>query len=101
MSTPEDGATTGATPLLLFFHSPKSRPCRRVESFLAQVLQHRRNHETFRLVRVDVDRDTELAGRLGVHEVPMLMVVTKEARRSLSEPKGRGEIVSLLEPWLK
>ena len=39
-------------PKLVFFYSPRSGRCRRVEAFVAQVLQRRRNHETFELVRV-------------------------------------------------
>ncbi len=39
-------------PRLVFFHSTMSGHCRRVEGFLAQVLQRRRNHGTFALVRV-------------------------------------------------
>ena len=39
-------------PRLVFFHSSFSGHCRRVEGFLAQVLQRRRNHGTFQLYRV-------------------------------------------------
>jgi thioredoxin-like negative regulator of GroEL len=90
-----------AQPLLLFFHSPTSGPCRRVEGFLALVLQHRQNHDTFRLVRVDVDREPALAERLNVSELPTLMVVADGVRRQVSNPRGRAEIKKLLEPWLK
>ena len=34
-------------PKLLYFYSPKSGPSRRVEAFLDQVLQERRNHKAF------------------------------------------------------
>ena len=37
-------------PRLVFFHSSLSGHCRRVEGFLAQVLQRRRNHGTFNVV---------------------------------------------------
>jgi hypothetical protein len=39
-------ATGRSNPGLLFFHSPTEGSSRRVEGFLAQVLQRRRNHET-------------------------------------------------------
>jgi len=45
-------ATLPELPRLVFFHSPLSGNCRRVEGFLAQVLQRRRNHGTFNVVRV-------------------------------------------------
>ena len=47
------GVSKGAQPGLVFFYSSVSGACRRAEGFLAQVLQRRRNHETFRLYRVD------------------------------------------------
>ncbi len=37
-----------AKPSLVFFHSASSGRCRRVEGFLAQVLQRRANHDTLR-----------------------------------------------------
>ena len=46
------GVLTGEKPRLVFFHSAASGHCRRVEGFLAQVLQRRRNHGTFKVVRV-------------------------------------------------
>src|SRR6266487_6851645 len=49
-----------AKPSLVFFHSASSGRCRRVEGFLAQVLQRRANHDTFELVRVDADENAEL-----------------------------------------
>jgi thiol-disulfide isomerase/thioredoxin len=100
VTAPRTGVPTGR-PLLLFFHSTTSGPCRRVESFLAQVLQHRRNHDTFRLVRVDVAEEPQLAERLGVTTVPTLIVVAGGARQRISEPQNRAEIVKLLSPWLK
>ena len=44
---------TAARPSLVFFYSSRSGASRRVEGFLAQVLQRRRNHDTFRIYRVD------------------------------------------------
>jgi thioredoxin-like negative regulator of GroEL len=95
-------AASGAeTPVLLFFHSPTSGPCRRIEPFLAQVLQRRGNHATFRLVRVDVDLRPELAERFAVTELPTLLVIADGKRRRISQPHGRREIDELLRPWLR
>jgi hypothetical protein len=44
-----------SAPQLVFFYSPRSGQSRRADGFLAQVLQRRHNHETFTLVRVDVE----------------------------------------------
>jgi hypothetical protein len=43
------GALRTARPRLLLFHSRVSGRCRRVDAFLAQVLQRRSNHAIFAL----------------------------------------------------
>ena len=45
---------------LVFFRSDTSGRCRRVEGFVAQVLQRRRNHETFAVVPVSQEKQPEL-----------------------------------------
>jgi thioredoxin-like negative regulator of GroEL len=62
-------------PRLIFFFSTVSGRSRRVDGYLSQVLQQRRNHEAFRLYRVDVDAEPELVQRFGIDEVPTLVVV--------------------------
>ena len=49
-------ASAPPKPALLFFFDPRSGRSRRADGFLAQVLQHRRNHDTFRLYRIDVTK---------------------------------------------
>lgn len=88
-------------PQLLFFFSPRSGRCRRVEGFIAQVLQRRRNHDTFDLVRVSVDSYPDLAERFRVEQVPTLCVVEgHKLRLSIVEPRGCRELERALEPWL-
>ena len=89
-------------PLLLFFYSERSGRCRRAEGFLAQVLQRRRNHETFRIRRVAEEHRADLLERFGVERVPTLLVVDgKTVRGKLTEPRGCEEIQTFLAPWLK
>jgi putative thioredoxin len=89
-------------PQLLFFYSPKSGLCRRVEGFLAQVLQHRQNHGTFVVRRIDCDQRPELAERFAIKELPTLVVVEgKRVCARLERPRGSIEIRSTLEPWLQ
>ena len=89
-------------PLLLLFESAHSGRCRRVQGFLAQVLQRRHNHDTFRLVRVDVDERPELAKRFGVDRVPAVLVVDeKRVRLRLESPRGCRELEEALRPWLR
>ena len=44
--------TSEAKPGLVFFHSSTSGKCRRTEGYISQVLQRRRNHETFKYYAV-------------------------------------------------
>jgi len=88
-------------PGLVFFHSSLSGHCRRVEGFLAQVLQRRRNHETFRLYRVDDQERPDLIERFAVDELPTLVVVDgKQVQARLERPRGCRDIERFLAPWL-
>lgn len=89
-------------PRLVFFYSPSSGRCPRVEGFIAQVLQRRRNHETFDLVRVSVDRRRDLAEKFLVSQVPTVCVVEgRKLRRRIVAPRGCRELEEQLEPWLR
>lgn len=92
---------TGAKPKLVFFYSPQSGRCRRVEGFVAQVLQRRRNHDTFQLVRVSVEHRSDLAERFGIETVPTLCVVeNRRVRKRITAPRGCRELKRELAPWL-
>ena len=104
MTTAEESvAQEGVTqPRLLFFTSSRSGHCRRVEGFLAQVLQRRRNHGTFRLHVVDEQERPELARRFNVTEYPTLVVIADRVEQArLERPRGCREIESLLGRWLR
>lgn len=89
-------------PRLIFFTSSLSGQCRRVEGFLAQVLQRRRNHGTFRVLVVDDDERPDLTGRFGITGLPTLVVVEERAERArLEQPRGCRDIEELLGPWLR
>lgn len=89
-------------PTLVFFHSAVSGHSRRVEGFLAQVLQRRRNHDTFRLYRVETSERPDLVERFGVDQVPALAVVErKSVQGRLELPRGCKEIERFLTPWLR
>ena len=92
----------GAKPRLVFFYSRLCGKSRRVEGFIAQVLQRRRNHGTFILLPIDVEQRPDLLERFGVEEVPTLVVVTEhQVRGRLAHPRGCRDIEGLLAPWLK
>ena len=89
-------------PKLLFFHSPRSGECRRAEALVAQVLQRRRNHETFDLVRVSVDARPELAREYDVHDVPAVLVLDDgRVAAKLVSLRYSQEIEAALRPWLR
>lgn len=89
-------------PGLVFFYSARSGSCRRVEGFLAQVLQRRRNHGTFRLYRVAQEERPDLVERFAIETTPTLVVVEgKQVRARLAQPRGCRDIERFLAPWLQ
>lgn len=89
-------------PGLIFFFSAQSGQSRRVEGFLAQVLQRRGNHSTFRLHRVDADKHADFATRLEVTDTPALVIVDGGLIRGrVTKPVGCRQIEELLSPWLR
>ena len=91
-----------AKPLLVFVHSEVSGRCRRAEGYLAQVLQRRRNHETFSLRRLSAETRPDLVERFRVTALPTILVVEdKTVRGRLENPRGCREISAFLQPWLR
>lgn len=91
-----------ARPRLLFFYAANSGRSRRAEGYLAQVLQRRRNHNTFQLHLIDVDARPDLAQRCGIENPPALVVVeNKRVQARLEQPRGCIEIQTALAPWLR
>ena len=90
--------TLAELPRLVFFHSALSGNCRRVEGFLAQVLQRRRNHGTFNVVRVAEEERPDLLERFRIETVPTLVVVEHKPSRGGSNDlaaAGRSKASSL------
>lgn len=98
---PRPAPAADARPRLLFFTASTSGPCRKAEGWIAQVLQHRRNHNKIKLVTVDVASRPELGERFQVERLPTLVVVeAKVAKARLECPRGTHEIRGMLAPWL-
>jgi thioredoxin-like negative regulator of GroEL len=88
-------------PRLVFFHSALSGHCRRVEGFIAQVLQRRRNHGTFVVVRVAEEERPDLLEHFRIQTLPTLVVVEGRAVAGrLERPRGCRDIEGFLAPWL-
>ena len=87
--------------MLCFVYSPTSGPSRRAEGFLAQVLQRRKNHQTFVVQRINCVDRPDLAKKLGAKTAPSLVVVeNRRVRARLERVRGCRDIEQLLEPWL-
>jgi thioredoxin-like negative regulator of GroEL len=106
--TPEAAQTSAATaeaparPILAFFRSDRSGRCQRVDGFLAQVLQRRRNHSAFVIKNVVQEQRPDLFERFNVEKVPTLVVIEgKRVCARLVEPRGSSEITLFLSPWLR
>lgn len=96
------GSLRIAKPRLLFFYSRTSGPSRRVEGFLSQVLQRNGNHNTFDLVRIDVEQRTDLVDRLRITTIPELLVVEgQKIQARIRKPRGAAELTTALAPWLQ
>jgi thioredoxin-like negative regulator of GroEL len=86
-------------PLLLFFTSERSGPGRRMESLLAHLARKERTR--LRISRVYVERSPDLVSRLGVSEVPSLVLL--DGGRALARLEGRASaprIERMLAPHL-
>jgi thioredoxin-like negative regulator of GroEL len=89
-------------PRLIFFHRQASGRARRIDGFVANVLQRRQNHDTFLLQRVIVEEHPDLAERFSVDGVPTLFVIEgKRVMARIENPRGTQDIESVLTPWLQ
>jgi thioredoxin-like negative regulator of GroEL len=98
----EASDTPPAKPTLIFFTSSRDGRSRRAEGFLAQVLQRRRNHDTFAVRYVSREERPDLLERFRIEHTPTLVVVQENRVHSrLPKPRGAEEIQTFLAPWLK
>jgi thioredoxin-like negative regulator of GroEL len=97
---PTDGARV--QPGLVFFYSASSGRCRRMEGFLAQVLQRRRNHAAFKLYRVAAEERPDLFERFRVAATPTLAIVSEQrVKARLEGPATCRQVEGFLAPWLR
>jgi thioredoxin-like negative regulator of GroEL len=88
-------------PGLVYFHSRQSGRCRRVEGYIAQVLQRRRNHDTFKYYSVAREARPDLVAKFGITQVPALVVLEdQQIRGKLESPRGCKDIERFLSSWL-
>jgi hypothetical protein len=76
--------------------------CRRIVGYSAQVLQHRRNHETFKYYAVAQEERPDLLEKFGIELTPTIVVLERQSIAArLESPRGSKEIERFLQPWLK
>jgi hypothetical protein len=89
-------------PRLLFFFRASEGASRRCEGYLAQVLQRRRNHQTFQISRVDISQRADLGERFRITDTPTILVIAhRKIRGRLVRPTGCEPIRETLQPWLR
>jgi thioredoxin-like negative regulator of GroEL len=89
-------------PRLVFFYSRASGRARRIDGFLANVLQRRQNHDTFLLQRVVVEEHPVLAEHFQVDGVPTLFVIeNKRVVARIENPRGTQDLEEQLSSWLR
>jgi thioredoxin-like negative regulator of GroEL len=94
--------TTSDKPGLVYFHSSRSGKCRRMEGYIAQVLQQRRNHDTFRYYAVAQEERPDLLEKFGIGLTPTIVVLERQAIAArLESPRSSKDIERFLQPWLK
>ncbi|HEY5295675.1 MAG TPA: thioredoxin family protein [Gaiellaceae bacterium] len=72
-------------PLLVFFTSASSGPCRRMESLVAHIARKERNR--LRVIQIDVDQRADLVQQLAVESVPTLVLI--KDRKAVGRLDGR------------
>ncbi len=66
------------------------------------MLQHRRNHDTFKYYAVAREERPDLLEKFGIESTPTLVVLEQKAIRArLETPRGSKDIESFLAPWLR
>lgn len=94
-------AARTASPMLLLFASHTCGQSRRLDGFVAHVLQRRHNHGTFRYRIVLKEERPDLFDRFNVEESPTLLVIDdgKVCKRLVGYHKPKA-VEELLAPWL-
>src|SRR3954454_5051326 len=99
--TSEPTTRTTQKPILIVFSSQIDGHSRRVEGYLAQVLQRRRNHETFSVRYVANEERPDLLERFRIEETPTLVVLQdRRSRGRLASPRSSEESQTKLAPGL-
>lgn len=99
--SPTTARTRTKAPLLLLFAEYTCGQSRRLDGFVAHVLQRRHNHGSFRYRIILKEQRPDLFERFHVDESPTLVVVDDGAVQARLVGYHRpGAVEELLAPWL-
>lgn len=89
-------------PLLLLFASKTDGPSRRLDGFVAHVVQRRHNHDSFRYRMVMQEERPDLFERFHVEQAPALLVIDDRSVAARMDGFHRpADVEDMLQPWLK
>ena len=87
---------------MVFFYGQTSGPSRKVEAFLSQVLQRRKNHDTFTVIRVCAETRPEVVAHFRIKEIPAIVIVEEQrVRAHVENPRHCNVVEEALAPWLR
>jgi thioredoxin-like negative regulator of GroEL len=92
-------SSENGSPLLLFLTSSTSGPARRMESLIAHL--GRKERARLRIARIDITESPEWVERLGIEEIPTLVLF--KGRHPVERLEGRAsapQIERMLAPHL-
>ena len=91
---------SGSRLVLVDFYATWCQPCRMMHPVLEQIKEVL--GDRVRILKMDVDRHTAVAGRYGVRSVPTLMLFRDgEALWRQSGALSKTELLTVMDPFLK
>ena len=90
-----DLAKNSEKPVLIDFYADWCGPCRMVSPIIDEIAEE---YDEYLVAKVNVDRESELAGQFGVVSIPTLVVMRGgEVVKRVSGARPKAQILALLD----